>query len=55
MEEAYKITRENAHNIALRSKRHYDNMVKSTILEPGDHVFFRNLTPHGGPGKLRNY
>ena len=55
MEEAYQITRENAHKAAMRSKRHYDSKVKSSVLQPGDRVLIRNMTPRGGPGKLRNH
>lgn len=55
MEEAYEITRENAHKAATRSKRHYDSKVRSSVLQPGARVLVRNLTPRGGPGKLRNH
>uniref|UniRef100_A0A672KG77 Gypsy retrotransposon integrase-like protein 1 n=1 Tax=Sinocyclocheilus grahami TaxID=75366 RepID=A0A672KG77_SINGR len=55
MQEAYTIARENAHKAAQRSKRTYDGKVRSTVLSPGDRVLVRNLTPRGGPGKLRNY
>lgn len=55
MEEAYEITRENAHKAAVRSKRHYDSKVKSSVLQPGDRVLIRNMTPRGGPGKLRSH
>ncbi len=55
MQEAYAIARENAHKTAQRNKRNYDGKVRSTVLSPGDRVLVRNLTPRGGPGKLRNY
>ena len=55
MEEAYEITRENACKAAMRSKRHYDCKVKSSVLQPGDRVLIRNMTPRGGPGKLRSH
>lgn len=55
MEEAYKITRENAHKAAVRSERHYDSKVESSVSEPGDCVLIRNMTLRGGPGKLRNH
>ncbi|KAL1278521.1 hypothetical protein QQF64_025194 [Cirrhinus molitorella] len=55
MQEAYTIARENAHRAAQRNKRNYDGRVRSTVLSPGDRVLVRNLTPRGGPGKLRNH
>lgn len=55
MQEAYTIARENAHKAAQRNKRNYDGKVRSTVLSPGDRVLVRNLTPRGGPGKLRNH
>lgn len=55
MEEAYEITRENAHKATIRSKKHYDSKTKSSVLQPGDRVLIRNMTPRGGTGKLRNH
>lgn len=55
MEEAYGIARENAQKAGLRSKKFYNSKVKSSVLQPGDRVLVRNMTPRGGPGKLRNH
>ncbi|KAL6490134.1 hypothetical protein MHYP_G00004790 [Metynnis hypsauchen] len=55
VQEAYAIARQNAHKAASRSKRNYDKKVRSSVLYPGDRVLVRNLTPRGGPGKLRNH
>lgn len=55
MREAYEITRENAKKSAERGKRHYDNKVRSSVLEKGDRVLVRNMTPRGGTGKLRSH
>ncbi|KAI4882560.1 hypothetical protein NFI96_002448, partial [Prochilodus magdalenae] len=55
MEEAHAIAKENAHKAASRNKRNYDKKFKSSVLCPGDCVLVRNLTPRGGPGKLRNH
>uniref|UniRef100_A0A7N9AYF5 Gypsy retrotransposon integrase-like protein 1 n=1 Tax=Mastacembelus armatus TaxID=205130 RepID=A0A7N9AYF5_9TELE len=55
MEEAYAIANENAKKAAEKSKRRYDTKVRSSVLLPGERVLVKNLTPRGGPGKLRDY
>uniref|UniRef100_A0A8C6LDR0 Gypsy retrotransposon integrase-like protein 1 n=1 Tax=Nothobranchius furzeri TaxID=105023 RepID=A0A8C6LDR0_NOTFU len=55
MQQAYTIAKENAQKAAQSNKRIYDTKVRSSVLSPGDRVLVRNLTPRGGPGKLRNY
>lgn len=50
-EEAYAIANENAQKAAERSKKYYDVKVKSSVLQLGECVLIRNLTPRGGPGK----
>nr|XP_024656472.1 up-regulator of cell proliferation-like [Maylandia zebra] len=55
MEQAYSIANENAKKAAEKGKRHYDTKVRSSVLQPGERVLVKNLTPRGGPGKLRDY
>lgn len=55
MQEAYDITRQSAKKSAARGKRNYDSKVKSSVLEEGDRVLVRNMTPRGGTGKLRTH
>lgn len=55
MQEAYEIARERAQKSADRGKRNYDNKARSSVLEEGDHVLVRNMTPRGGTGKLRSH
>lgn len=55
MEQAYSIANENAKKAAEKGKRHYDTKVRSSVLQPGERVLVQNLTPRGGPGKLRDY
>ena len=38
-----------------RAKAYYDYKVCSSVLWPGDHVLVKNLSEHGGPGKLRSF
>lgn len=55
MQEAYEIARDHAEKSAERNKRNYDHKVRCADLYPGSRVLVKNLTPRGGPGKLRNY
>lgn len=55
MKEAYEIANEGAKKAGQGSKRNYDKKMRSTVLNPGDRVLVRNLTPRGGTGKLRNH
>ncbi|KAL6465913.1 hypothetical protein MHYP_G00260460 [Metynnis hypsauchen] len=55
MQEAYEVARENARKSAERGKRNHDKKVRSSVLQEGDRVLVRNMTPRGGTGKLRNH
>ena len=55
MLEAYKLAKEKAIVTTTRGKKNYDRKLNFTTLEPGDRVLVRNLTPRGGPAKLRAY
>lgn len=55
MKEAYQIARENAKKTGERSREYYNKRVSGGVLQPGGRVLVRNLTEHGGPGKLRSH
>ncbi|XP_026156435.1 uncharacterized protein LOC113126568 isoform X2 [Mastacembelus armatus] len=55
MQEAYAIAMQNMKKSARRGQKNYNQRTWSSALKPGDHVLVRNLTPRGGPGKLRSY
>ena len=55
VQEAYTLAHNATLKNAARRKKNYDRRVRSSTLEPGDRVLVRNLTPRGGPGKLRAF
>ena len=55
MKEAYDRASKEAAKAAAYNKKYHDKRVYSTNLQPGDRVLVRNLTPRGGPGKLRAF
>ena len=55
MKEGHRIAQEHNSKSHQHNKYHYDKKVHFTNLDIGDRVLVRNLTPKGGPGKLRSY
>ena len=55
MQQAYTLAHKATSKNAAKHKKNYDGRVRCSSLEPGDRVLVRNLTPRGGPGKLRAY
>ena len=55
LEEAYQIVSTKMKTRAQKGKKQYDKNVNSSLLIPGDRVLVRNLTPCGGPSKLRSF
>ena len=55
MQEAYSLASKSATKSSMRGKRNYDKRMRSSALQMGDRVLVRNLTPRGGPGKLRSF
>ena len=48
MEEAYRIATKAAQTRAAQGKQQYDKKARSSVLEPGDRVLVKYLTPRGG-------
>ena len=55
MQEAYAKASTAANKNAKRGKKHYDKKARSTMLNEGDRVLVRNLSPRGGLGKLQYF
>ena len=55
MKEAHRIAQEHNSKFHQHNKYHYDKKIHFTNLDIGERVLVRNLTPRGGPGKLRSY
>lgn len=55
MKEAYDIASKTIKKTTARGKINYDQKRQSSVLFPGDRVLVRNMSEHGGPGKLRSY
>ena len=55
MQEAYQLVMKKSQDSALKQKKQNDKHVRTALLLPGDCVLIKNMTPHGGPGKLKSY
>ena len=55
LQETYQIARQNSTKSRESAKKRYDQRTQDLVLEEGDKVLVRNLTPRDGPGKLRNH
>ena len=55
MEEACRIAFEKANKSTTHGRQQHDKYARSSVLQPGDRVLVHNLSPRGGPGKLRSY
>ena len=53
MEEAYSLAVKKSQNSGEKAKHYYDHKIRSTLPQPDDRVLVRNLSKHGGSGKLR--
>ena len=55
LKDAYQVASRNTQAAAVSNKQRYDKKVKEVLIEVGDKVLVRNLTPRGGTGKLRSW
>ncbi len=55
MQESYRLAGQKINERAAKAKKTYDRFVRSSILQPGDHVLVRDLSEREGPGKLRSF
>ena len=55
MQEAYALANERSAKSIAKGRDYHDCKATFTGLKPGDRVLVRNLTPRGGPWKLRSF
>ena len=55
MQEAYALASEHSVKSLAKGRDYHDRKATFTGLKPGDQVLVRNLTPRGGPMKLRSF
>ena len=55
MQEEYQLVMKKSQDSALKQKKQCDKHVRTALLLPGYRVLIKNMTPHGGPGKLKSY
>ena len=53
MQEAYQFVMKKSQDSALKQKKQYDKHVRTALLLPGNRALIKNMSPGGGPGKLK--
>ena len=55
LRQAHQVANQNISKAAAANKRQYDRGISHVLIEVGDKVLLRNLTPRGGTGKMRSW